>query len=71
MVRCLLERKTRYEEVKEGKEKNVRVEKDTLGEIEVPDDALYGAQTARAAQNFPISGEGIGDPFTGNKDRHL
>jgi fumarate hydratase class II len=33
-----------------------RVEKDSLGEIEVPADALYGAQTMRAVQNFPISG---------------
>ncbi|HEX4651479.1 MAG TPA: lyase family protein, partial [Granulicella sp.] len=34
----------------------MRIEKDSLGTIEVPDDALYGAQTARAIQNFPISG---------------
>jgi len=34
----------------------MRTEKDSLGTIEVPDDALYGAQTARAIQNFPISG---------------
>ncbi len=33
-----------------------RIEKDTLGPVEVPADALYGAQTARAVQNFPISG---------------
>jgi fumarate hydratase class II len=33
-----------------------RVEKDSLGEIEVPKDALYGAQTMRAVHNFPISG---------------
>ncbi|WP_242343919.1 aspartate ammonia-lyase [Anaeromyxobacter terrae] len=33
-----------------------RIEKDTLGEVPVPADALYGAQTARAVQNFPISG---------------
>jgi fumarate hydratase class II len=33
-----------------------RIEKDTMGEIEVPFDALYGAQTARAILNFPISG---------------
>ncbi|MBT1070774.1 aspartate ammonia-lyase [Pelotalea chapellei] len=33
-----------------------RIEKDTLGEMEVPSDAYYGAQTARALQNFPISG---------------
>lgn len=33
-----------------------RIEKDTLGEMEVPAEACYGAQTARAVQNFPISG---------------
>ncbi len=33
-----------------------RVERDSLGEIHVPQDALYGAQTARAVENFPISG---------------
>jgi len=34
----------------------MRTEKDSLGSVEVPDDALYGAQTARAIRNFPISG---------------
>jgi fumarate hydratase class II len=33
-----------------------RVERDTMGELEVPASALYGAQTARAVRNFPISG---------------
>lgn len=33
-----------------------RTEKDSLGEMQVPADALYGAQTQRAVQNFPISG---------------
>jgi fumarate hydratase class II len=33
-----------------------RIEKDTMGEIEVPVDALYGAQTGRAVRNFPVSG---------------
>jgi aspartate ammonia-lyase len=33
-----------------------RIEKDSLGEMEVPASAYYGAQTARALQNFPISG---------------
>jgi aspartate ammonia-lyase len=33
-----------------------RIEKDTLGEMEVPAEAYYGAQTARAVHNFPISG---------------
>jgi aspartate ammonia-lyase len=34
-----------------------RVERDSLGPLEVPADALYGVQTARAVANFPISGE--------------
>ena len=33
-----------------------RIERDSLGEIAVPATALYGAQTMRAVQNFPISG---------------
>src|SRR5512141_2785717 len=33
-----------------------RVERDTMGEMTVPADALYGAQTARALENFSISG---------------
>ncbi len=37
-----------------------RIEKDTMGQLEVPGDALYGAQTARAVENFPISKAGIG-----------
>jgi fumarate hydratase, class II len=32
-----------------------RIEKDSLGEVEVPADALYGAQTQRAVENFPVS----------------
>jgi len=35
---------------------NTRTEKDPLGPLEVPADALYGVQTVRAQQNFPISG---------------
>ena len=34
----------------------MRKEKDTMGYVEVPDKAYYGAQTQRAFQNFPISG---------------
>ena len=33
-----------------------RVERDSMGELQVPADALWGAQTQRAVQNFPISG---------------
>ncbi len=35
---------------------NFRTEKDSLGELQVPADALYGVQTQRAVLNFPISG---------------
>ena len=33
-----------------------RIEKDSMGELQVPADALYGAQTQRAVDNFPVSG---------------
>ena len=36
-----------------------RVEKDTMGEVRVPADALWRAQTQRAVENFPISGRGL------------
>ncbi|MBI4278914.1 MAG: aspartate ammonia-lyase, partial [Armatimonadetes bacterium] len=40
-----------------------RIEKDSLGEMEVPVEAYYGAQTARAVQNFPISDARFPRPF--------
>src|SRR6185369_7607578 len=36
--------------------KGFRSETDPLGELDVPADAYYGVQTARAVENFPISG---------------
>ncbi len=36
-----------------------RIERDTMGEVRVPSTALYGAQTQRAVENFPISGSGL------------
>lgn len=33
-----------------------RIEKDSMGEMQVPENAYYGAQTQRAVQNFPVSG---------------
>ena len=36
-----------------------RIEHDTMGEVRVPVSALYGAQTQRAVENFPISGSGL------------
>ncbi len=38
-----------------------RIEHDTMGEVRVPRDALYAAQTQRAVENFPISGDAL-DP---------
>ncbi|MEP6778983.1 MAG: lyase family protein, partial [Gemmatimonadaceae bacterium] len=40
-----------------------RTEKDPLGELQVPTNALYGVQTLRAVQNFPISGLLPLEPF--------
>ncbi|MBN9191768.1 MAG: class II fumarate hydratase [Microbacterium sp.] len=40
-------------------ETEYRIEHDTMGEVRVPKDALYGAQTQRAVENFPISGDGL------------
>jgi fumarate hydratase, class II len=40
-----------------------RVEKDTMGEMKVPASALYGPQTQRAVENFPVSGEPIPKPL--------
>ena len=36
--------------------KGYRTERDSMGELHVPEDALWGAQTQRAVDNFPISG---------------
>ena len=41
-----------------------RTEKDSLGEVKVPSKALWGAQTQRAVNNFPISGIKMDFPFT-------
>jgi len=41
----------------------IRVERDSMGEVRVPAGALYGAQTQRAAENFPISGLRFPRPF--------
>jgi fumarate hydratase class II len=38
-----------------GKNRDSRIERDSMGEMRVPADALYGAQTQRAVENFPIS----------------
>src|SRR3954447_6803183 len=40
-----------------------RIEKDSMGEMQVPETALYGASTQRAVLNFPISGYRFARPF--------
>ena len=40
-----------------------RIEQDSMGELEVPADALYGAQTQRAVNNFPVSGQSMPEAF--------
>ena len=42
---------------------DTRIERDSMGEMQVPAEALYGAQTARALTNFPISGLRFPRPF--------
>jgi len=42
---------------------DTRTEKDSMGEFQVPSDAYYGAQTARAVANFPVSGVRFPRPF--------
>jgi fumarate hydratase class II len=41
----------------------IRIEHDSMGEVRVPADRLYGAQTQRAVENFPVSGLRFGRPF--------
>ncbi|SDJ68811.1 fumarase, class II [Actinopolyspora mzabensis] len=40
-------------------EQQYRTEHDTMGEVQVPAEALYRAQTQRAVDNFPVSGQGL------------
>ncbi|MBA6413634.1 class II fumarate hydratase [Parahaliea sp. F7430] len=42
---------------------NTRIETDSMGQLEVPEAALYGAQTQRAVNNFPISGRRLPQRF--------
>jgi fumarate hydratase class II len=41
----------------------MRIERDAMGAVEIPDDALWGPQTQRAVENFPISGLRFGRRF--------
>jgi fumarate hydratase class II len=41
----------------------IRIESDSMGDMKVPADAYYGAQTARAVENFPISSLRFQRPF--------
>lgn len=49
-------KKVNYFVFKQEKEENVRIETDTMGEVKVPNDKYYGAQTMRSKLNFPIGG---------------
>ena len=42
---------------------DTRVERDSLGDVQVPADALWGAQTQRAVDNFPVSGQPVPPGF--------
>ncbi len=42
---------------------DTRIERDSMGEVRVPADALYGAQTQRAIDNFRISGQAMPEDF--------
>jgi len=44
---------------------NTRFEKDSMGSVEIPQGSLWGAQTQRAVENFPISGLRFGRVFIG------
>ena len=48
-----------------------RIEKDSLGNVKVPEDALWGAQTQRALENFKISGIKFAFPFGRSFIEHL
>jgi fumarate hydratase class II len=38
---------------------DIRIERDSMGDVQVPAQAYYGAQTQRAVENFPVSGQGF------------
>ncbi|MCH7688041.1 MAG: class II fumarate hydratase, partial [Planctomycetes bacterium] len=38
---------------------DIRIERDSMGDVQVPAQAYYGAQTQRAVENFPVSGQGL------------
>jgi fumarate hydratase, class II len=46
-------------ESKPGKEGEYRIEHDSMGDVKVPSEARWGAQTQRAVENFPISGRPV------------
>jgi fumarate hydratase class II len=48
-----------YMKIKRKNTMGTRIERDSMGEMRVPDTAYYGAQTQRAVENFPISGQPI------------
>ena len=47
----------------------IRMESDSIGEMEVPADAYYGVQSLRAKQNFPITGNKLHPLFIQNLEK--
>jgi len=47
----------------DGLKMKFRTEKDSMGAIDVPENAYYGPQTQRAVKNFPVSGLTLPSPF--------
>ena len=45
-----------------------RIEQDSMGKFQVPEEMLYGAQTARAVENFPVSGQPLSDCRTSSRN---
>ncbi len=54
---------TACESTNESARNQTRIEKDSMGEMPVPADVLYGASTQRAVLNFPISGVPVPEPM--------
>ena len=55
-TRARIEKRIGKSSSSSAKRPRTRVERDTMGELQVPSNAYYGVQTARAIENFPISG---------------
>lgn len=54
----------------QSKEEAFRLETDTFGELKVPADKYYGAQTARSKINFPVGGRTERMPVSVSNEKH-